>query len=79
MGLSEVLATYSLDYIIRCELGHFGFALLLGGSAFVASFLILTTWSTGWPGRRIFWLSLFLAFPFASISHYIADALSLGF
>ena len=31
MGLSQVLATYSLDYIIRCELGHFGFALLLGG------------------------------------------------
>jgi hypothetical protein len=78
MGLSQVLATYSLDYIIRCELGHFGFALLLGGSVFLASFLTLTILSMGWPGRRIFWLSLLLAFPFASMSHYVADMLNLG-
>jgi hypothetical protein len=79
MGLSEILAQYGAEYVVRCELGHFAFALLWGGSAFLVSFLTLTTWSTGWPDRRTFWLSLFLAFPFAVTSHFFADALNLGF
>ncbi len=79
MGLSEILALYGAEYIFRCEAGHFAFALLLGGSVFLASFLILTTWSRGWPGRRIFWLSFYLACPFAAFSHFLADALNLGF
>ena len=79
MGLAEVLAHYGLGYILQCELGHFGFALLWGGSVFAACFLILTIYSRGWPGKRIFWLSFFLALPFASLSHYLADMWRLGF